>query len=210
MLEIELVVPERAGNLIENDLVKLTQTLVENGHAEYMGGLLGGLYGYGANFKNDVFMMHSYCWCDEDDCPWCMGCDCPEDAYTYLVDDKRVTLEEWSTFFNQYCGPYPGPNASKEEQDRWSRLADEANSRRDIIHNPTCDYCTGRAGTEYGAEPGRAAPNFWYYGKSGQEVKIWWYKWIGRGMEYNRTVDTEEWLSIFKECLDSLRVSSDG
>jgi len=126
MLDIEFVVPERAGNLIENDLVKLTQILVENGHAEYMGGLLGGLYGYGANFKNDVFMMHSYCWCDEEDCPWCMG----------------------------------------------------------------------------------AAPNFWYYGKSGQEVKIWWYKWIGRGMEYNRTVDAEEWLSIFKECLDSLRVSS--
>lgn len=186
MPEIELIVPERAGNLIENDLVKLTQILVENGHAEYIGGLLGGLYGYGANFKNDVFMMHSYCWCDEDDCPWCMGCDCPEDAYTYLVDGKRVTLEEWI------------------------RLAGEANSRRDIIHNPTCDYCTGRAGTEYGAEPGRAAPNFWYYGKSGQEVKIWWYKWIGRDMEYNRTVDTEEWLSIFKECLDSLRVSSDG
>lgn len=128
MLEIEFVMPERARNLIENDLVKLTQTLVENGHAEYIGGLLGGLYGYGANFKNDVFMMHSYCWCDEEDCPWCMG----------------------------------------------------------------------------------YAPNFWYYGKSGREVKIWWYKWIGRGMEYNRTVDVEEWLSIFKECLDSLRVSSDG
>jgi len=142
MLEIELIVPERAGNLIESDLVKLTQILVENGHAEYRGGLLGGLYGYGANFKNDVFMMHSYCWCDEEDCPWC--------------------------------------------------------------------DCTGQAGTEYGAEPGRPAPNFWYYGKSGQEIKIWWYKWIGRGMEYNRTVDAKEWLLIFKECLDSLRMSSDG
>lgn len=28
---------------------------------------------YGTNFENEKFMMHSFCWCDRDDCPWCAG-----------------------------------------------------------------------------------------------------------------------------------------
>lgn len=26
---------------------------------------------YGTNFENDTFMMHQFCWCGRDDCPWC-------------------------------------------------------------------------------------------------------------------------------------------
>jgi len=26
---------------------------------------------YGTNFENDIFMIHRYCWCEKDDCPWC-------------------------------------------------------------------------------------------------------------------------------------------
>lgn len=28
---------------------------------------------YGTDFENDVFMMHRYCWCEEDQCGWCNG-----------------------------------------------------------------------------------------------------------------------------------------
>lgn len=28
---------------------------------------------YGTDFENDTFMMHRFCWCDDDDCQWCMG-----------------------------------------------------------------------------------------------------------------------------------------
>lgn len=28
---------------------------------------------YGINFENDVFMMHRYCWCEEESCQWCDG-----------------------------------------------------------------------------------------------------------------------------------------
>jgi hypothetical protein len=28
---------------------------------------------YGTEFENDEFMMHRFCWCDEDDCGWCEG-----------------------------------------------------------------------------------------------------------------------------------------
>lgn len=26
-----------------------------------------------ADFENDVFMMHRYCWCERKACPWCNG-----------------------------------------------------------------------------------------------------------------------------------------
>lgn len=26
---------------------------------------------YGADVDNSVFMMHPYCWCESEDCPWC-------------------------------------------------------------------------------------------------------------------------------------------
>jgi hypothetical protein len=31
---------------------------------------------YGVNFENDVFMMHRFCWCDQDECLWCTPCRC--------------------------------------------------------------------------------------------------------------------------------------
>lgn len=30
-------------------------------------------FGYGVDFENDVFMIHTFCWCDGEDCPWCNG-----------------------------------------------------------------------------------------------------------------------------------------
>ena len=26
---------------------------------------------YGTDFENETFMMHRFCWCEKDDCPWC-------------------------------------------------------------------------------------------------------------------------------------------
>ena len=28
---------------------------------------------YGTDFENDTFMMHRFCWCEQDDCAWCCG-----------------------------------------------------------------------------------------------------------------------------------------
>ena len=42
---------------------------------------------YGATFRNDTFMMHRYCWCeDETNCPWCN----PEIHFPNFVYHKRV------------------------------------------------------------------------------------------------------------------------
>jgi hypothetical protein len=46
-----------------------------------------------------------------------------------------------------------------------------------------------------------SAPNF-YHKKSG--FGCLWYKWIGRGMVYNKDISTKEWKKIFKECIESI------
>jgi len=83
---------------VADDLRRLTESLLELGH-ETSGGFLGGEHGYGAYFENDVFMMHPYCWCEQDDCAWCDPCVCPEGVETYLVDglevDTEVDIEAW-------------------------------------------------------------------------------------------------------------------
>jgi len=28
---------------------------------------------YGTDYENDTFMMHRYCWCEREECPWCFG-----------------------------------------------------------------------------------------------------------------------------------------
>jgi hypothetical protein len=83
---------------------------------------------YGTQYENDTFMMHPYCWCDKEDCPWCEG-------------------EEW-------------------EED-----------------SP------------------EAGPNF-HYKPLG--FKVWWYKYIGRGMVQNKELTVKEMAAMLFQCLESL------
>lgn len=97
---------------------------------------------YGTDFENDVFMMHSFCWCDGDDCDWCNE---------HLLD---VSVTKYHQPENE---PF---------EDRWS-----------------------------------GAPNFHY---KPTDLKVWWYKYIGRDVETNRPVTDEEVIEIFKHCFKSI------
>lgn len=66
--EIVIVIPEAASG----DLVELTKFLCDEMGFDGSGGL-GGSYGYGVDYENDTFMMHRFCWCEQDDCKWCSG-----------------------------------------------------------------------------------------------------------------------------------------
>jgi len=202
--DVELVFPDGSfaelGDpfTLDGGLRLLTKTLIEKGHGEPGGGLLGGDYGYGVNFENEVFAFHRYCWCDREDCPWCGGCTCPEDAFHYLVDGKEVTYQDWQKFFDDYAGAHEF-EMSEEKHRAWSKRADEANARRDTQQDKVCDYCRGVV-RDHGQEPGRPAPNFWHR-PSG--FKVWWYKYIGRDME---TVGPKKrWAETLGQCLASIR-----
>ncbi len=71
---------------------------------------------YGTRIETKIFMMNPYCWCEQDDCPWCI--------------DK--------------------------------------------------------------------VPNFWY---KPTDFKVWWYKYIGRSMEFNRKTTIPEAAEILSKCI---------
>ena len=44
---------------------------------------------YGENIDNDLFMMHRFCWCEEEACPWCRE-DEPAPHFHYKPTDFKV------------------------------------------------------------------------------------------------------------------------
>lgn len=92
---ITIVFPGVDDGVISQALRVLTQRLVEAGH-DASGGMLGGEYGYGAWYENDVFMMHPFCWCMKAECEWCNECLCDvEECALYFVDGKPATFDAW-------------------------------------------------------------------------------------------------------------------
>lgn len=70
MVEIKFAPPERLEGALSDGLRLLTKAICEASGEESQFGL-GGEFGYGVNYENEVFSMHRYCWCDGYDCPWC-------------------------------------------------------------------------------------------------------------------------------------------
>ena len=159
---------------------------------------------YGVDFENDIFMMHPYCWCErEDECPWCGGCNCPESAFHYFVDEKEISYEEFQEFFDKETFDKLGIpreiSCIGKNHDNWMKLADKANLRRKVVEDMVCDYCKGTGMFAlHGGEPRRGAPNFWY---KPTNFKVWWYKYIGRDTEINHTITEKELNKILEDCI---------
>lgn len=150
---VHIILPSRDEDNLSDMLIKITKAIEDREFGGPNGYGLGGAYGYGAEYESPVFMMHRYCWCERQECPWCAGCEC--------------------------SGP-------------------EANAK------PNCDFCTGKVPQpETGAiGNGNAAPNFWHK-PSG--LRVWWYKYIGRGMETHALPD--DLAPILAECLADIAAS---
>lgn len=88
MADLTIILPPVSNDVVSSDLRYLTELLALNNLGDVSGGGLGGTYGYGADYENDTFMMHPFCWCDEASCPWCLACEC---SYT-VSEDNKVTM----------------------------------------------------------------------------------------------------------------------
>lgn len=160
MNEIIVHLPPISDDQVSHDLVWLTEHLMKTQGAETSGGFLGGEFGYGAYFENDVFMMHPYCWCEQDDCPWCIGCECGDEARRYLIKGPGEYIEvAWEAWRDAYDPERPDTRKSE------------------LVPEKACDLCNGVI------EP---APNF-LHKPSGSKVS--WYKYIGRSMEVELQAD---------------------
>lgn len=193
---IELILPERDMDTLADQLVALTEAIDAVDPDRVAHGFLGGQHGYGGHWNSETFQMRPYCWCEGDDCLWCMGCDCPETALHHMVDGQEVSSAEWSAFFEREVGPSESAH-SQAAHEAWMKRAAAANARREIAHHKTCAYCTSGRFPEFGAVPGKCAPNFWHK-PSG--LRVWWYKYIGRSQEVFGPA-TPDIFGIFAQCL---------
>src|ERR1700674_4892859 len=97
-VELRIITPPRASEYVGLGLVAITEALTTHDPDLDLGWRLGGPNGYGANFENDTFMMHRYCWCEREECLWCRGCGCDDGEVEWYVDDKQVTCDEQWTW----------------------------------------------------------------------------------------------------------------
>ena len=91
-VKIEIIIPKGAETNIDFGLIELTKFLTKKVFKgkRQNGGFLGGEYG--VNYENDVFMMHSYCWCEKENCKWCNG-DVPN--FLYKPINTKIWWYKW-------------------------------------------------------------------------------------------------------------------
>lgn len=59
---------------------------------------------YGHGYENATFLMHQYCWCEKDDCLWCIGGDEPE-FIQKLAARFGTTPDGYYDKATGYCDP---------------------------------------------------------------------------------------------------------
>jgi hypothetical protein len=228
-LVIQVMLPEYRLDRLSQGLRALTRELMRAGN-ERSGGLLGGEFGYGARYDCDVFAMHPYCWCDERECPWCGGClnedGFPEPVHspgcyqTHLeaLQQKYGRKGDWGWHVPMGDGRYKayeraaqtlcarmglafpqgwGAHCTCGAQDAYVALLDACQC---AFHNPSGAFA------DAGALPSQGAPHFWHK-PSG--VRIWWYKYIGRGMEV-RALEGASIISAVREAVRYARTVASG
>lgn len=208
--EVHVILPPVASSQVDLDLVALTKAMEEQcTEHEYHGYGLGGESGYGHDYESDTFLMHQFCWCEREDCVWCSGCGCDRGKCRFFLDGKQITKKQYNAEFVDYAGPMPhdihehGTPEYAAYNKEWDAKIAERNRRYSILYPAVVHSCEpsglmeGRSeGDWYGGDRWRA-PNFWHK-PSG--LKVWWYKWIGRDMEFSRDVTAVEWAKFAEEC----------
>ena len=191
-MSIEIVFPPISEDQVSKDLRHLTKAVKQVTGDYNVRGILGGEFGYGEEYKNDVFEMHPFYWGDCT-CGWeTLQFDfedaTPHEKHCYQSELKRRNPEDPYTEAAKLADEYGIPHQGCAIYCDCSYKALETQF---YIDHP--DHLKGCKITE---------PNFVHYA-SGFEVS--WYKYIGRGMEVNKDLTLKQWASILEECLLSLK-----
>lgn len=219
MTDVQIILPPGADmtDALDHGLVALTEAICQVTGEESAYGL-GGRFGYGENYENDVFLMHRYCWCERDDCKWCSNnaCGCHDSGMEYYIDGGQVDVAEyWALNEALLDGKMPhevaehGTPEYDDARAAWDSAVAERDRRLSVVYperHHVCEPAGMMANRPRGAShrPNQTAPNFWHR-RTG--LKVWWYKWIGRDMESVGSADLQD---VFSECLASLEQNGDG
>ena len=229
-IQVQIVLPERSEDDLSEALRRLTAAL-EEATGEHEGYGMGGEHGYGFNYESDLFLIHRYCWCESDDCPWCGGCggqhEDPEHAqdcyqwrvYRDLLNEGFLPDHEIGRTYARAPDGWSWERRRKVEdriRKKWCEHFGLDFPSRCAVHCTcgaheewlkrlaacTCEHCTASgAWASAGALPKRGAPNFWYKPTG---LRVWWYKWIGRSMEIEGDPATDP-VAAVEECIANIR-----
>jgi hypothetical protein len=221
MDEIQIITPPTADptDVLDHGLVALTEAICQ-ATGEEGGYGLGGRFGYGEDFENEVFVMRRFYWGD---------CDCgyeqresdyedsnpghAENCYqTQLQLRRRDAGLSWHESkpyvrHDSKLSDYSGPGetiAKKLYQDLCTEHNIPWDGGRGCAVHCTCG-CQQRW-EKWAAENGHTdqcsviLPNF-KHKRTGLEVR--WYKWIGRDTE-TKNAEGVDLQVVFSECLASL------
>ena len=89
---LNIVLPGSSKDAVSLGLRYLTREIERRNLVPVTGYGLGGRWGYACDFKNAAFMLHPYCWCEGEECPWCGGWrthipeGVPPKAWTFFRD----------------------------------------------------------------------------------------------------------------------------
>lgn len=197
---------------IDNRLCELSEDIYET-----IGPELGDSgFGYGQEFKNDVFETHRYYWGDctcgyeEKEAGWGKQNRHRESCYQELVKDEL----ERRGWHRDEGGHIESPEGLLWDEER--KIQDEVREKyckqfelpfpQGCAVHCTCDHRERWAEfvsqNNHDPECPIVLPNFRHL-PSGMEVR--WYKYIGRGMSVNRVIHRDVWKNIFEECQISLK-----
>lgn len=216
MTEVQIITPPVADetDALDHGLVTLTRAICQ-AHPELEGGYgLGGEFGYGENFENDVFSMRRYYWGDCDcgyqdlEDKWCKshnhGADCYQTELAARTRAARLPYWDGNKWQN---ARRLGTDAAKKLEDQiYNELCLKHGKDREFgaaVHC-SCSYevewKAWAAANEHKPTCTPQLPNF-LHKRTGLEVR--WYKWIGRGIE-SKNADGADLQAIFAECLATL------
>lgn len=188
------------GRYVAEKLYELLETLGKKNPGAQAHGFLGGEWGYGQEFKNDVFEMHPYWWgdctCsfDEKDRAWSEEHPHTETCFfnRYQAEEKRLEHDGWS-FDKQH-----------NLMIKWAKANGYADAPNGMAVHCDCGidqaYAAWRSVNNHASDCREVVANF----KCG-DLEIRWYKYIGRGMSVNREVSREELRQIFRKCRQSIK-----
>jgi len=203
-MDVQIIVPEVKMDTLANHLISLTE-VINNLDADLVAhGCLGGEFGYGAEYENEVFEMRPFYWGD---------CNCGFEEIADKFWDKNEHAENCYQSKLKKVEMTYGVHWSQDRDisyDIRMELQDEIYSTLmaefNLPRGGCAVHCT--CGLKERAQKeipehfkicSLELPNF-RHKESGIEVR--WYKYIGRDMEVDGKADLDE---IFSACKASLK-----
>lgn len=184
------------ADIYSDGLYRIAEAVAGTGAKQGARGFLGGEFGYGARFDNEVFTTRPYFWDD---------CDCGFDKQEWDWVDANPHADD--------C--YQAELKRREEAARSAGksvlgVAYELAEERGMPERGCAVHCTCSRAEKYrewreaNGHTDKCSPFLPNFHHKASGLKINFYKYIGRRMYANQELEPAAWEKIVDECIASL------